>query len=364
MEYRKRNRFCFLLAALCLLSALPRLESLAKAAPDTGAPCTLSVKVALNEPAGDWEELKEEEIRVRICRVASLSGTGEYVAEKELEGREEWKDFYRELEGLKEDPGKADAAFWLEQAGRAAELYGALCGEDGAPPAGLAADTIVVKEGEGRSGKLPAGLYLVYPEEVRTALYSYAFVPYLVQLPVPEGGRWRYEAEAGLKPERTAGRGDLLIEKTLLRHNASLGPAVFVFQVDAFRDLDGDGAAENVYSDVVSLSFDKAGTRQALVKGLPAGAEVTVREVYSGSAYEAAPGSEKEQTATVLPAGEGAEDPAKVTFVNDYNDSLRPGTGITNRFTWEEGWRWEKITHSLSGDTVEKGGDGDGQNQP
>ncbi|MGC4018054.1 MAG: DUF5979 domain-containing protein [Muricomes sp.] len=140
---------------------------------------------------------------------------------------------------------------------------------------------------------------------------------------------------AGLKPGREPLYGDLRIRKTLASYDTSLKDVTFVFRIEGVRD------GENVYSNVVSITHSAAGTKEALVKRIPAGAKVTVTEIYSGGSYELV--SDPTQTAEILAEGmDGA--PATVDFTNDYNEKLVPGYGVTNHFDYDEnnGWSWEQ----------------------
>ena len=103
---------------------------------------------------------------------------------------------------------------------------------------------------------------------------------------------------------------------------------------------------------VVSISFDAAGKKQVLVENIPAGAEVTVTEVYSGGSYAPVDGANRFET--VIVADEVVEDElrtetvAAVTFENEYDDRLNGGSGVVNHFeedvineeTGLKGWKW------------------------
>lgn len=115
----------------------------------------------------------------------------------------------------------------------------------------------------------------------------------------------------------------------MTEYNSTLGPATFVFQIEGERGTDR-------YSNVVSITFTEAGQQSAVVEHIPAGMNVTVTEVYSGSSYELT--SEASQS-TVIVAGDA--DRASVAFSNTYNDSTNGGTGVENQFNHdEEGWHW------------------------
>ena len=202
-------------------------------------------------------------------------------------------------------------------------------------PAGAAESTGVINN-------LETGMYLVQAETVQTSEYTYDFTPYLVSLPNnyyskenPDDA-WVYDVTTGMKPQQTQRYGDLEIVKNLTEYNASLKDALFVFQVEGTRN------GKQVYSDVVSVKFNQAGEKSVLVKHLPAGTQVTVKEVYAGGSYSNTSG-DTQKTEIVA---EGVTDhPASVSFTNTYNGKLIPGTGIVNHFENKDGeWSWEQQT--------------------
>ena len=147
---------------------------------------------------------------------------------------------------------------------------------------------------------------------------------------------WVYDVTTGMKPQQTQRYGDLEIVKDLTEYNASLKDALFVFQVEGTRN------GEQVYSDVVSIKFNQAGKKSVLVKHLPAGTKVTVKEVYAGGSYSNTSGGTQE---TVIVAEGVTDNPASVSFTNTYNGKLIPGTGIVNHFENKDGeWSWEQQT--------------------
>jgi len=202
-------------------------------------------------------------------------------------------------------------------------------------PEGAAESTGVIND-------LETGMYLVQAETVQTSEYTYDFTPYLVSLPNNYYSKenpddtWVYDVTTGMKPQQTQRYGDLEIVKDLTEYNASLKDALFVFQVEGTRH------GEKVYSDVVSIKFDEAGKKSVLVKHLPAGTVVTVKEVYAGGSYSNTSG-DTQKTEIVA---EGVKDnPASVSFTNTYNGKLIPGTGIVNHFENKDGeWSWEQQT--------------------
>lgn len=239
---------------------------------------------------------------------------------------------------------------------------------------GSASDTLV-KRGvaAGEAANLEAGLYLVIArgssltdvEDYRTEVTqkneetgeetarlatmasskknTYLFAPQLVSLPSKETdingtintanpGDWVYSLSINLKPEQTARFGALEIVKTLSVYETEEGtqePATCVFEVTG--TLDG----EVVYSNVESITFTAAGQERVVLDRIPAMAQVTVREVYSGSGYElTVPG---DRSATIA-----ADDVVSVDFENTYTREQKKGYGIKNQFVYDEnsGWQW------------------------
>ena len=127
--------------------------------------------------------------------------------------------------------------------------------------------------------------------------------------------------------------GDLVIEKTLEKWEDS-SDATFVFSVKAVKN------GETAYTDVASLTFSGPGTKTYTFTGvIPVGAEVTVKEEYSGSVYKAV-GAQEVKVTVEKPSGE--EDPATAKFTNTYDGTGgNKGSGILNTFTKDgESWVW------------------------
>lgn len=245
-------------------------------------------------------------------------------------------------------------------------------GEDGSmqPPAagerqpdGTAEITLQDGAAAGAAENLSVGLYLVSVEPVDTGDYRYRFIPYLVSLPNrsynaegEEGDQWIYGEEenriyVGLKPEREDRYGDLILEKKITAYNETFQGASFVFEVKAVKD------DRVVYNDLVSLSFDSYGTQTAIIEKIPAGAEVTVTEIYSGSGYTPADGSYVKNTIITAEGGT-----AKVSFENQYDGTCNGGNpGVVNHFvygkdeTGGEELQWEKREGASHG-TVDNAG--------
>ena len=300
----------------------------AATAVETGRECSVTVELD-----GSSEELKSLSIPVKLYRVAEVSESGNYTM---LPGYESLK--------LSEVDSDTSAQEWEEKAKTASDLV-----KEQTPEADA---ELTITGGTGTEDGLPTGMYLVEAEEVQSPEYTYTFSPFLLSLPnnyYGSGGSddWVYDVTTGLKPDQEERLGDLEIEKTLTSYNATVGGATFVFSVEAVKE------DEVVYSDVVSVAFDRAGTRQILVEDIPAGSEVTVTEVYSGSSYENTGAAS--QTVEILADGT-AGSPVQVSFTNTYDHGLNGGSGVVNHFdyTEEEGareagqsgsgtWEWNQL---------------------
>ena len=95
------------------------------------------------------------------------------------------------------------------------------------------------------------------------------------------------------------------------------------------------------------MTFTAPGYKEIRIKDLPAGAEVTVTEVYSGASYELV--SEAVQTAVIVVEGteEEPNETAKVEFENTYNKKFGGGSGVVNTFTYDgESFEWHSTTQS------------------
>ena len=128
--------------------------------------------------------------------------------------------------------------------------------------------------------------------------------------------------------------GNLTIVKHLNRFELS-EDATFVFTV--VGKIDG----KTVYSNVATLTCSAehpSGLLSTTLNYIPAGAEVTVTESYSGSHYVLTPTSEKDQTTVIV-----ANDTVSVDFTNDYTPEEKGGHGIVNTFEPDDselGWHW------------------------
>ena len=307
------------LALLAFLLAAP--EAYGANGIDTGKSCAMDFRLD-----GQYPELNSLSIPVKLYRVADVGADGSYAPE----GGFESLDFSK-------IGSETTAEDWSKLAEQASEI---VKGTHPAPAAELQIQTQPGGDrGEGRAEGLRTGMYLVEAESVQTAEYIYDFIPYLAALPnnyYLETGddTWAYDVDTALKPEQRERFGSLVIEKELTAYNATLGGASFVFQVEAEKN------GKSVYSDVVSLSFDAPGLKSLQIDGIPAGASVTVTEVYSGASYSAV--TSTEQTAVITAEGDNGN-PAQVHFENTYDEHPKGGSSIVNHFKYDNGvWTTEK----------------------
>lgn len=296
-----------------VLAAIPDVVYGANAI-DKEAECTLSIELS-----EEYTELLAAQIPVTLYKVADVTVNGIY----------ETAPGYEALDGkLGSADAQTTAESWGELAAEAAEIALTEKGIE-----------MVLQNGSGQL-TLPTGLYLVSAQAIETREYDYTFIPYLVSLPGNEyystgDDTWNYDVTVGLKPQQDSRLGRLIIEKMLRDYNATLGGASFVFRIE------GRIAGEKVYSNVVSLTFDESGRKSIEVEGLPAGADVTVQEIYSGVSYRSV--TDTLQTARIIADGmEGA--PVSVYFESTYDEYLRSGSSVVNHFTYNEDgtYGWEQ----------------------
>lgn len=319
-KIRKGSALCLVLTLVLSTVILSKVQ--AAIGIETERKCSVVFKLD-----GEYTELKELKIPVHLYKVADVAESGEYT---ELKGFESL-----DLKSISEE---TTAEEWEKKAEDAAKVV-----EEQKPEATAES---VLENGEGKVAGLATGMYLVSAESVQSPYYVYDFTPYLISLPNnyyynegnENGDAWVYDVTTGLKPGQTDRYGNLVIDKTLTSFNTSLGNATFVFSVEAVKE------DEVVYSDVVSLVFDGAGTKSVEIAHIPAGASVTVTEVYSGASYEAV--SDTTQS-TVIIAGEEQGNPVHVAFENEYNSRLNGGTSVVNKFAYNDGtWDWQQQTDS------------------
>ena len=334
MKKRIKTAGALTLAAITVLSAAGLSSVYGALGVETNRKCSLTFTL---DDDTEFAELRGLEIPVDVYKVADITEEAVYDTAK-------YKDFAGL--GLEKVSSTTNAEDWANMAEKAMKTVE----EKGIEPT---ADVKVTKskdatestgaaEFTGVINNLETGMYLVQAETVQSDEYTYDFTPYLVSLPNNYYSKenpddtWVYDVTTGMKPQQTQRYGDLEIFKDLTEYNASLKDALFVFQVEGTRN------GEQVYSDVVSIKFNQAGKKSVLVKHLPAGTEVTVKEVYAGGSYSNTSGDT--QKAEIVAEGI-TDNPASVSFTNTYNGKLIPGTGIVNHFENKDGeWDWEQQT--------------------
>lgn len=328
MKKRIKTAGALTLAAITVLSAAGLSSVYGALGVETNRKCSLTFTL---DDDTEFAELRDLEIPVDVYKVADITeeavyDTAKYTAFADL--------------GLEKVSSTTTAEEWAKMAEKAMKTVE---NKEIEPT-----EKVKVTKPEGATkstgviGDLETGMYLVQAETVQTSEYTYDFTPYLVSLPNNYYSKenpddtWVYDVTTGMKPQQTQRYGDLEIVKDLTEYNASLKDALFVFQVEGTRN------GEQVYSDVVSIKFNQAGEKSVLVKHLPAGTKVTVKEVYAGGSYSNTSGETQE---TVIVAEGVTDNPASVSFTNTYNGKLIPGTGIVNHFEKKNGeWDWEQQT--------------------
>ena len=351
MKQKWMHSLTALLLAMALLLTLPLLTAQTARAVDLSQKCSLTIN------PGTFEDLKNANLQYDLYKIADAVAdpnydTYSYSVEKGIDLGDIDISSY---EGLAKLTSNED---WQELAQHAAKSIL----KDGAK---VAMYSDYDAESSEASKMLPCGLYLVVAHGsgmkdyvgtnaedklvtiANSPRYTYSFLPELVSLPstaadvsqevtggnlTTASGEWVYNVSANLKPEQKERMGDLEIVKELTTYEDS-SPVTFVFDIVATMD----GETEPVFSDVVGLTFTKAGARTAKIVGkIPVGANVTVTEVYNGSSYEVVGGDTK---TTVIVAKD--QDPARVTFENKFDNERKKGYGIVNHFSYVEDKGWD-----------------------
>ena len=210
----------------------------------------------------------------------------------------------------------------------------------------------------------------------RATKRTYQFAPELVAVPTKEPNEegqimtsnrpysWEYNPKIVLKPAQLGVGGDLEIIKDLSAYEYRkknnlegverdvIDPATFVFEVTAYESqaiYEAQGAnAPAIYHNFISIEFTDASSKSALIKDIPVGSYVVVKEVYSGRSYTAT--ADTTQTATIQP-----DQPVGVEFENDYDDRHGGGGSFTNNFKYEDsGWKSSRVSDNSSESEVVK----------
>ncbi len=278
------------------------------------------------------------ELKVHAWKLADMLETGKYELSEEFRGLGLGEDAWGEVSASEDG--------WRELSRAAMDMIYEL-DEDGNPVDGpmmpatydntihVAADGTIA-EAETFSG-MDLGLYLVVVDEAQSPGYAYSFTPMIVSLPWSEyqyegtaDDTWQYAREAFLKPAQQLRYGSIRITKELTDYNVSQGDVTFVFDVVARESEDPD--SKIVYSNVVSLTFSTAGIQEAVLEHIPAGAVVTVTEVYSGANCELT----DSPTGSRVVTADGEEgSPITFSFENRYDEEAKNGYGVENRFRYD-----------------------------
>lgn len=326
MNKRLKQGTTFLLALALAFPLLTLPGARAANAIETDRKCSVSFSVS-----GEGNELADAgtDIKVNLYKVADVDVSGNYTA----------TGAFTELDVSSVRADNNDAASkWAARAKEAQKLL-----KDSVKPT----TTVTLAAGTGSLADLATGLYLVDTPEVVTTNYTYTFTPYLVSLLTNNyysngNDDWIYALTdtnaIGLKPEEHARYGDLVINKTLENHNATTGKkATFVFQIK-IKPL----KSNKTETRIESLDFEAAGESSVTITKIPAGAEVTVKEVYSGASYKLT--SADDQRATIVATDRGATNtntPASVSFTNDINNNMNGGYGVKNNFKLDENGQYQ-----------------------
>lgn len=323
MNKRLKQGSTFLLALALAFPLLALPGARAANAIETDRKCSVSFSVS-----GADNELADPgtDIKVNLYKVADVDVSGNYTATGAFTGVD--------VSSVRADNNDA-ASEWAERAKKAKEKL-----SDSVTPS----YTVALTGGIGAKAGLATGLYLVDTPKVVTTNYTYTFTPYLVSLPTNNyytsgDDDWIYNLTdtnaIGLKPEEHARYGDLVINKTLANHNATTGKkATFVFQIK-ITTLKG-----KTETRIESLDFEAAGDSSVTITKIPAGATVTVNEVYSGASYKLT--SENNQKTTIIATDKEAQvDPVSVSFTNDVDDNMNGGYGVRNNFKLDENGQYQ-----------------------
>ena len=259
MHLKLKRGICVLMAAFMLLSK-PCDNIFAQNDIDVDKKCSITINVP-----DSWDDLKSTGFEAKLYKVASIDKSGSFKA---------IDDFNKLDEGLSGLSDKTTAEPWADMAASAVEIV--------QKDEITASDSVEIQNGTGTSKELETGLYLVYVDTVSSKTYGYDFTPYLVSAPNNEfissgsgSDAWVYDnIEVDIKPSQHELTGELEIHKTLASYNTKLGNPIFVFDVEAV-----DSTGEVVFSDAASIEFTSGGINSVVIKGIPAGADVTVTEV-------------------------------------------------------------------------------------
>ena len=356
MKREKKSRKRTVRRLMCLMAASMLAAGFAMAAPvlsgtahavELDTACSLTVTVESKQMEGGPQEMPEVALDLyKIADAVTAEGQDSYSY------KEGWQQLAQQAADITFSAGNLPCATVetaesdrLTAADLDAGLYLMI-----ARGRNLTAEEYIVRNTAAEEGETDSWITTVAYSDS----YVFTYEPQLVSLPAKEAdeegnivisgsGEWIYNATAVLKPELSGRYAALRIDKELLSYRTG-NPATFVFLVEA--TLQG----ETVYSNVVSMDFNEAGSQSELITDkIPVGAEVTVTEVYSGVTYRIAEGSQTVQNIilnNIEPDEEGFSN--IVSFRNEYDGTGRSGSSITNHFEYmDDGaglvWNWTQL---------------------
>lgn len=154
--------------------------------------------------------------------------------------------------------------------------------------------------------------------------------------------------------------GKLTIEKTLDRWESS-EPVTAAFRITGVFKAE-DGTETPAYENVVSITFDGAGTKSVTLEDIPKDAFITVTETYSGGSYIVKGDGVQTIEEQILPVSDNPEG-YTVRFNNTYEDGKLSGNGATNLYEKDDNgrWSWKQLTEDAVEDAGgDSGGDDEG----
>jgi hypothetical protein len=310
MMKKKVREGCALLMAVALVLSAFSMQRVQAANPiELDKLCSIDFSIA-----GEYSELQSAAggVVINLYKVASTDASGAFTAAGE----------FAELDVSALENSDTSADTWMTRAGEAVKMM------DGKT---LTPDkTVTTKEGGiARMEEIPVGLYLVVADSVQSPYNTYDFTPYLISLPdnyyyTTGNDDWIYNlTDVSLKPEQTPRYGSIRINKTLVNHHITMGEkTTCIFEVQV-KPIDGEA-----YTKTITLAFGAEGTNSAVLDQIPAGAGVTVTEVYSGAGYKPSEGIALTQTQEIV-----ADDVVEVNFQNEHDGTITGGYGVVNNFT-------------------------------
>ena len=343
LGFKGRNLIAIAVVAVMAMSGFGVYQTQAAGSVDTNAKVTITAKLAEGDDSL-FAQRYTGQVEVRLYKIATLDSTGKATITDNFSDAGIDLDTLNSSNVTVEDVQKKI----VEPALAALDnLSGTADNTD------YKSFNVNVNNGVG-SGNIElekgAGIYLYVPQDVTDSRYTYSFTSYILFAPSSEyisgegtSDTWKYDVSFYLKSSATPRLGYLGIAKSLKTYNESLGTASFVYTVEA--KLDG----KTVFSNVYALNFNKAGEDYIEVADedgnpiIPAGAEVTVTEEYTGASYKMTATSytmnQPDENGnyvnkTVNTPVIDADEVLVANFTNDYDDELQVG-GISVINTFE-----------------------------